>query len=181
MAIWSVTFLDRSWNLWGPLCQTKPCIRASGHVFWLVVSTPPKNMKVSWDDDIPNIWKNKSHVPNYQPVLKLLSIWKTSQHMMPHTWLKWPTRVYPVGQEWLLGCAPQQVYMCFIHAWCMTFQSTGFIPISQCNSPVVAGDLRRCRVFPCLSPSLSSVALRHPCLMLKPRTLTKKSTLYFWI
>jgi hypothetical protein len=22
---------------------------------------------VSWDDDIPNIWKNKSHVPNHQP------------------------------------------------------------------------------------------------------------------
>ena len=24
---------------------------------WLVVSTILKNMKVSWDDDIPNIWK----------------------------------------------------------------------------------------------------------------------------
>ena len=23
---------------------------------------------VNWDDDIPNIWKNKSYVPNYQPV-----------------------------------------------------------------------------------------------------------------
>jgi len=32
-------------------------------------STPLKNMKVSWDDDIPNIWKNKSHVPNHQPAL----------------------------------------------------------------------------------------------------------------
>ena len=30
---------------------------------WLVVPTPLKNMKVSWDDDIPNIWENKSHVP----------------------------------------------------------------------------------------------------------------------
>ena len=28
--------------------------------------TPLKNMKVSWDDDIPNIWKNKNHVPNHQ-------------------------------------------------------------------------------------------------------------------
>ena len=27
---------------------------------WLVVSTPLKNMLVSWDDDIPNIWKNKT-------------------------------------------------------------------------------------------------------------------------
>ena len=24
---------------------------------------------VSWDDDIPNIWKNKIHVRNHQPVL----------------------------------------------------------------------------------------------------------------
>ena len=22
---------------------------------------------LSWDDDIPNIWKNKIHVPNHQP------------------------------------------------------------------------------------------------------------------
>ena len=28
-------------------------------IYWLVVSTPLKNMKVSWDDEIPNIWKNK--------------------------------------------------------------------------------------------------------------------------
>ena len=35
---------------------------------WLVVSTPLKNITVvSWDDDIPNIWKNRSHVPNHQP------------------------------------------------------------------------------------------------------------------
>jgi len=35
---------------------------------WLVVEpTPLKNMIVSWDDDIPNIWKNKIHVPNHQP------------------------------------------------------------------------------------------------------------------
>jgi hypothetical protein len=31
------------------------------------IPTPLKNMKVSWDDDISNIWKNKSHVPNHQP------------------------------------------------------------------------------------------------------------------
>ena len=39
---------------------------------WLVdvggIPTPLKNiMKVSWDDDIPNIWKNKIHVPNHPP------------------------------------------------------------------------------------------------------------------
>jgi len=30
---------------------------------------------VKWDDDIPNIWKNKSHVPNHQPVYFLLPWW----------------------------------------------------------------------------------------------------------
>jgi len=29
------------------------------NTIWLVVSVPLKNMKVSWDDDIPNVWKNK--------------------------------------------------------------------------------------------------------------------------
>ena len=35
--------------------------------YWLVVEPYPseKYAKVSWDDDIPNIWKNKSHVPNH--------------------------------------------------------------------------------------------------------------------
>ena len=33
---------------------------------WLVVSIPLKNMKVNWDDDIPNLWENTSHVPNHQ-------------------------------------------------------------------------------------------------------------------
>ena len=30
-------------------------------------ATPLKNMKVSWDDEIPNIWENKIDVPNHQP------------------------------------------------------------------------------------------------------------------
>ena len=38
------------------------------NIIWLVVSIL-KNMKVSWDDEIPNIWKNTSHVPNHQPVV----------------------------------------------------------------------------------------------------------------
>jgi hypothetical protein len=31
------------------------------------IPTPLKNMKVSWDDDIPNIWNNNPNVPNHQP------------------------------------------------------------------------------------------------------------------
>jgi hypothetical protein len=36
---------------------------------WWEKPTPPKNdgVKVSWGDEIPNIWKNKIHVPNHQP------------------------------------------------------------------------------------------------------------------
>ena len=34
-------------------------------------STPPKNMKVSWDDEIPNIWKVIKHVPNHQPEINM--------------------------------------------------------------------------------------------------------------
>ena len=33
---------------------------------------------VSWDDEIPNIWNNKIHVPNHQPdkhIRPLISIW----------------------------------------------------------------------------------------------------------
>ena len=40
---------------------------------WWVKSTfsgwwfePPWKILVNWDDDIPNIWENKSHVPNHQ-------------------------------------------------------------------------------------------------------------------
>jgi 4-amino-4-deoxy-L-arabinose transferase-like glycosyltransferase len=31
------------------------------NLIWLVDSTPLKNMKVSWDYDIPNIWGKKSY------------------------------------------------------------------------------------------------------------------------
>jgi len=31
--------------------------KSKAHTDWLVVSTPLKNMKISWDDEIPNIWK----------------------------------------------------------------------------------------------------------------------------
>jgi hypothetical protein len=38
-------------------------------VIWLVVDLPLRKMMefVSWDDDIPNIWKNNPNVPNHQP------------------------------------------------------------------------------------------------------------------
>ena len=36
-------------------------------------ATPLTNMKVNWDDDIPNIWENKIEVPNHQPVNEALN------------------------------------------------------------------------------------------------------------
>ena len=32
-------------------------------------ATPLKNMKVNWDDEIPNRWENKIDVPNHQPAI----------------------------------------------------------------------------------------------------------------
>ena len=48
------------------------------------VPTPLKNMNVSWDDDIPNIWKKIKHVPNHQPVkyMKDNSIMKDTMIIM---------------------------------------------------------------------------------------------------
>ena len=39
------------------------------NVIWLVVDLPLWKIYefVNWDDEIPNIWKNKIHVPNHQP------------------------------------------------------------------------------------------------------------------
>ena len=40
-------------------------------IIWLAVYLPLWKMMefVSWDDDLPNRWKNKIHVPNHQPVI----------------------------------------------------------------------------------------------------------------
>ena len=39
-------------------------------LYWLVVEPCPSEKYdfVSWGYEIPNIWKNKIHVPNHQPV-----------------------------------------------------------------------------------------------------------------
>ena len=38
------------------------------YVYWLVVQPLWKIWaNVTWDDEIPKIWKNKIHVPNHQP------------------------------------------------------------------------------------------------------------------
>ena len=59
---------------------------------WLVVEPAPrKNEFVGWDDDIPNKWKNKIHVPNH----KYLPIQNGD---VPYSYIKLPFRV-PSGNE----------------------------------------------------------------------------------
>ena len=51
------------------------------------IPTPLKNDGVRhWDDDIPNIWKNESHVPNHQPEYFLGS--KRLTHMLSQSHLR---------------------------------------------------------------------------------------------
>ena len=59
---WFEKKINRSveWNIYR---KTKKCISGWWYTY------PLKNMKVSWDDGIPNIWKNKIYVPNHQPDL----------------------------------------------------------------------------------------------------------------
>ena len=47
---------------------------------WWYTYPSEKYEFVSWDDDIPNIWK-KYDVPNHQPVIQYLSLLK---HIKPH-------------------------------------------------------------------------------------------------
>jgi hypothetical protein len=59
------------WFPWGRVILLLPSAKPqrAPNLNWLAVSTPLKNMTVTWDDDIPNLWKNKSHVPNQQSVI----------------------------------------------------------------------------------------------------------------
>ena len=41
---------------------------------WWFQPTPLKNMKVSWEDNIPNIWKVIKNVPNHQPDVDIMDI-----------------------------------------------------------------------------------------------------------
>ena len=66
-------------ELWSASSQTSSHSDHKSEVFGLSTQTfsyinlvggwasPLKNMKVNWDDDIPNIWENKIDVPNHQP------------------------------------------------------------------------------------------------------------------
>ena len=70
-----------------------------GYNQWLVGgwATPLKNMKVNWDDDIPNIWENKIDVPNHQPALIVAILWGIP-HFQTNLYASKETRI-PVNVE----------------------------------------------------------------------------------
>ena len=75
---------------------------------WLGVWIPPKNMNVNWDDDIPNLWKNKSHVPvtTNQILFSLLHAWLVrSCGLSPDT----TCQLQPAGCLWLMFRLPMFV------------------------------------------------------------------------
>ena len=67
-------------HIWVPKQQQmlKSC-KAMGHGELYLVGgwpAPLKNMKVSWDDDIPNWMEVKNHVPNHQPDIIKKTFWR---------------------------------------------------------------------------------------------------------
>ena len=63
--------------------KTKTCSKSNHD--WLVVWTPLKNMKVNWDDEIPNISGKKKWQPNHQPDedWELGCIWRSDPIILP--------------------------------------------------------------------------------------------------
>ena len=61
LAAHHLSFLTK---LKSPLFQSFPMVL----LFWLVVYLPLWKISVSWDDELPNIWKVIKHVPNHEPV-----------------------------------------------------------------------------------------------------------------
>ena len=59
----------RSWENHGKI-MVNDGILMDNESNWLVGLNPSENMKVNWDDEIPNIWENKIDVPNHQPQKK---------------------------------------------------------------------------------------------------------------
>ena len=68
-------------------------------IIWLVVSTPLKNMKVSWDD-YSQYMENKIHVPNHQPVICSKTGGLKQLPQPPERW-QWPPLHAP---HWCTTC-----------------------------------------------------------------------------
>ena len=101
------------------------------------IPTPPKNMKVSWDDYIPNIWKNNPNVPNHQPGNESCSPRLFFLFFFPDSaWRSfWRVRDFPVGSFSMAGREFVRHLFCLaievsvIHIW--------GVPSSHAGTPIV--------------------------------------------
>ena len=62
--------LNPFWKIWKSIGMMKFPIY--GKIKLMFQTTPLKNMKVNWDDEIPNIWENKKWQPNHQPEIAVV-------------------------------------------------------------------------------------------------------------
>ena len=79
-------------------------------------------MKVSWDVDIPNIWENKSHVPNHQPDKMMWHIQKTIHHVSifcssSHFYGYFECLYVKVGQQEHLGLGSALLPWSLVDKW----------------------------------------------------------------
>ena len=81
----AISWVSGDGTRWYPLAKLA---NETKFTSWLVVSIPLKNMKVTWDDEIPNMWKNKIHVPNHQPArVWRLTVRNMQQNAKLPTWI----------------------------------------------------------------------------------------------
>ena len=54
---------------------------------WWYTYPSEKSELVNWDDDIPNIWKNKNYVPNHRPAM--IYLWFMGD-------ISWYIKIFPI-------------------------------------------------------------------------------------
>ena len=87
---------------WGTMKLRKMAMYKSG---WWLSHPSEKSEFVNWDDDIPNIWENKVHVPNHQP--EMIYLWK---HSSFHSCVRLPEGMAFTVPTWLgLGVSSRKL------------------------------------------------------------------------
>jgi len=90
ISVYSGTTVSKIWNYTDYILQNT-YRKFHSNPIWLVVEPYPseKYEFVSWDDDIPNIWKNKNHVPNHQSA-NISHVMKSKGNNCLETVVLWP-------------------------------------------------------------------------------------------
>jgi len=90
---------DRGTGFWVPSETTSNTSSQTTCLFWLVVLSILKHMKVSWDDEIPNIWKVTKFLfqTTNQSFLCLQEVIGVGRHRWQHWGLKERYLLNPTG------------------------------------------------------------------------------------